>query len=114
MASDLARLRRRILDLIEKTKDAKNLPPAAWWVGDIAGERQIRDAMQSGRMHWAAAHRDASSALQALEAGDLELAQALTTAATDFYVAVLEMRVRPSDMEVLKRAPGRRGKKAKI
>ena len=107
-------LHRRLTRLLKKTASAASLPPAAWWAGDIAGERRVLDDGESGRLNWAAANRVAQSGLEALADGNLEMAEVCAWAATDHYVAALEARVRPSAIEDLAKKTKRRGRPPKI
>ncbi len=102
-------LRRRLEAVVEKTMSAQELPPASYWVDDVAGERRVQDDMDAGRFNWRAAHRNALAGITALEKGDLETAELCAWAATGFYIAALEARVRPSDMDVLQKPARRRG-----
>ena len=106
-------LRSRLEALLQKTHTAAQLPSGGFWVGDVAGERQVSDDIAAGRLNWRTAHRFAASGLQALDADNLELSQIYAWAATDLYVAALEARVRPSDLQVLGKAAKRRGRPAK-
>jgi hypothetical protein len=108
---DDAALRHRLASLVEKTKGAENLAPAAYWVGDTAGARRILDDRDAGRLSWRSAHRAARYGLEALESGDREAAEMCLRGATDAYIVALETRVRPSDLEALNRPSERRGRK---
>lgn len=106
-------LRDRLLTLIEKTKSAERLKAGGWWVGDVAGERRMRDDLVSGRVYWTNAHDHSRRGLESLDAGNRELALTYAWSATDFYVAALESRVRPADFAALGRSSERRGRPPK-
>jgi hypothetical protein len=107
-------LRERLAALAEKTESGAGLRVSGlWMVGDRAGERQVLDDLEAGRVHWAAANRHARYGLEALAEGDRELALACARAATDFYAIALEAKVRPSDLQTLARPAQRRGRRAK-
>lgn len=104
----------RLTSLVKKTEGIESSRVGGgWWVGDVAGERQVYDDMAAGRLQWLQANRFAHQGLEALENGDKEMASLCAWAATDCYVAALEIRVRPSDMQVLSRAAARRGRPRK-
>ena len=106
-------LRERLAKILAKTRSGDQLNPLGWWVGDTAGERQVMDDVSSGRAFWSSAFHNAEYGLQALDAGDIDAAYLRAWAATDFYVAALEKRVRRSDMSVLDKSARRRGRPPK-
>jgi DNA-binding GntR family transcriptional regulator len=69
--------------------------------------------MAAGRLSWRAAHNNARRALEALESGDRDVAQAYAWEAIDHYVAAIEARVRSQDMKFLHRPSQRRGRPRK-
>ncbi|SJM33008.1 hypothetical protein [Mesorhizobium delmotii] len=106
----------RLSRLVTKTAGAEAIGPGGWWVGDVAGERQVLDDLAGGRLHWRQAHSAALSGLDALKSGDHDLADAWAWTATDLYVAALEAflhRVRPKEKPLLTRPAGRRGRPRK-
>ena len=109
-------LRRRLIEIRDKTEASERLAAPAWWSGDRAGERRALDDMRAGRLHWSAAHRHAKHGLDALEAGDIELAQACAWTAADAYISALEVMVtklRPSERGTIDRSARPRGRPRK-
>jgi hypothetical protein len=109
-------LRRRLTRLRDSTASAEELPAPGWWVGDKAGERRVLDDLMAGRVSWQAANENAREGLVALKKGNREIAELCLWAATDHYVAALELRlkkIRPSDMPKLTAPAKRRGRPPK-
>jgi hypothetical protein len=108
------RLHRRLTRLADATASAAKLRPASWWVGDVAGQRRVLDDMAAGRLNWSSANKMARLGLKALAEGDLEMAEICAWSATDHYIAALEARIRPDDMNELGRINKRRGRPKKV
>lgn len=106
-------LKRRLLRLQEATASAASADVGGWWVGDVAGERQVADNISAGRLSWRAAHRCAKAGLAALAEDNLEMAQTYAWEATDHFIAAVLSRLRPSDLAVLEKPAARRGRPAK-
>ena len=102
---------RQLTSIKGKTESAASLGYSGWWVGGVAGERQVQDDIAAGRLEWHGAHHSAESGLEALGQGDADMAASYLHEAIWQYIAALEKRVRSSDMEVLARSPGKRGRK---
>lgn len=108
-----ARLRRRLERMIEKTIGAEALRSPSWFIGDVAGERRALDDADAGRVSWAQARHHAKQGLDALDAGDPELAWRYCWEAIDEYVVALEARIRPAELKALGRSSGPRGRPSK-
>jgi hypothetical protein len=106
-------LRSRLTRLAKKTATAERLEAGGWWVRDIAGRRRVQDDLAAGRLHWLSAHNMARRGIEALEAGDRDMALLCAWSATDLYVEALEGRARPSDIKALARPSQRRGRPRK-
>jgi len=106
-------LKGRLMRLLDKTSSAKGLSLSAWWGGDTAGERRVRDDAESGRLDWLHAHKWAQRGLNALKDGNRNTAHVYAWSATDAYAAALEARLRPSDWTALGRPSQRRGRPKK-
>ncbi|RWO51022.1 hypothetical protein [Mesorhizobium sp.] len=114
IGGDYDPLHDRLTILVKKTEGAdSSRVGGGWWVGDIAGQRQAYDDLAAGRLQWQQANRFAHQGLEALKNADRETASICAWAATDCYVAALEIRVRPSDMRVLKKPAAKRGRPPK-
>jgi hypothetical protein len=109
-------IRRRIERLLHNTANAEGLPPGmnGFWVGDVADERRVMDNFAAGRSSWDAARSTAKLGLEAIDRGEVNLAEEFVLMATDFYIAALETRIRPSDLAVLGRSSQKRGRPRKI
>lgn len=110
--TDEASLRSRLDRIRQTTAGAKHLPPAAWWDGDTAGERQVRDDIAAGRLYFQTAHRNAVEGLAALDAGNMAIAEEHGWEAYHYLVTALIGRLRPSDLEVLHKPAKKRGRPA--
>jgi hypothetical protein len=110
---DEAQIRRRLDRIVERTTTAKDLRDPGWWVGNQQGERRAYDDLEAGRLSWRTAHKNAVDGIAALDNNDLEMAELYLWSATDLYVDALEARVRPSDMAVLAKSAGKRGRPKK-
>jgi hypothetical protein len=108
MAADEDSLRWQLTAIKDKTSSAETLKLGGWWVGDVAGERQVRDDLAAGRLEWRAAWNSARSGLKALDQGDLVKAGVWLANARSHYISVLEKRVRSQDMEILSRPSKKR------
>lgn len=110
---EAAMLRRRLTRLFQATAGAAKQGSGGWWIGDVAGERQVKDNLAAGRLSWRAAHRCAREGLTALEDGNLDVARSYAWDATDHFISAVLTRVRPSDFEMLNKPAARRGRPAK-
>jgi hypothetical protein len=111
MDSDM--IRRRLEGMKAKTQSASNQPPAGWWGSNNSDERRVKDDWDAGRVHWREAYENACSGLRYLDEGAIEMAEICMFQAIDFYIVALEIRVRPSDMDVLKKPAKMRGRPKK-
>lgn len=110
---DSEMMRRRLEGMKAKTQGAADQPAGGWWVGDISGERRVKDDWAAGRLVWRSAHQNACWGLEYLDKNDMEMAEICMFQAIDFYIEALEIRVRPSDLEVLDKPAKRRGRPKK-
>lgn len=110
---DADALRRRLSGLARKTATATALGPFAYWDGDKAAERQVRDDFAAGRAHWRSAHSAAKLGLDALDKDDRQGASEFLWIATDFYISALERRIRQEDLQVLGKPAAKRGRPQK-
>lgn len=111
--SDKDALRSRLERIAQATAGADNLPPPAWWTGDVAAERQVNDDVSAGRVHFRTAHNYATSGIDALDEGNTEKAELCAWEAYHFLVTALLCRLRPSDIEVLHKPAQKRGRPRK-
>jgi hypothetical protein len=110
-ADEAVMLRRRLTRIFQATAGAAN--PGGWWVGDVAGERQVKDNLAAGRLSWQAAHGFARNGIAALEAGNIDMARDYAWEATEHFISAVLTRVRPSELAVLNKPAARRGRPVK-
>jgi hypothetical protein len=107
---DVDVLRRKLESIRDKTKSAQNIPPASWWVGDIAGARRVQDDFKSGQLFWRTAHEAAVSGLQAIDDGDTKKAEQWAWEAIAHYIRALELAIQSKDLADLGIPSGKRGR----
>jgi hypothetical protein len=99
--------------ILHITAGEQKPPAAAWWEGDVTRARQVRDDVDSGRLHWRDAHAGAKHGLAALERGDLDAANMWLHQAKAFCIKALLKRVDPGEMARLTRPAKKRGRPKK-
>jgi hypothetical protein len=106
-------LRELLVELREKTAGGALIAVPAWWGENNADERRVYDDLKSGRLHLRSAHNAAADGLEAVDRGDFDTAKWYYDIAKSFYIAALEARMRPSDLENLGRSAAPRGRPKK-
>lgn len=81
-----------------------------FWVGDKAEERRVADNLRSGALEWQAAREGAMHALDALQAGEVEIAELGLRNAEGLRAAAMEKRLKPSQYAPLQRNAELRGR----
>jgi hypothetical protein len=111
MSLDPGFLRERLTELLAKTKGAAGIGQPGGFIGDKATWRRIEDDWRAGRIAFQAARDNAEAGLEALDAGELDLAEALFWEAVWLYAAALEDALGPDGLGGLAVSAGKRGRR---
>jgi len=110
MTDEAKSLRRYLREIVSATP-TDGIANPGFWVGDKAAERRAIDDLRAGRLHWRSAHDHARRGIEALDAGDMDLAETCLNLARRSRWVALEAKLTPAIVADLNNSARPRGRK---